>query len=286
MYFFYLDESGNRNPTAKFEEPFVVVSLAVHEFQWRRLERNINARKLRLIDNVHDRTALEFELADVEVKANTLRIAAERAKHPFFQHLTDGELKSLTDTMYEQLQLCHVWIHAIIIDKKCIHDYFDTEKLSKKTYELILERTENFISAEHPKQNSILVLDNTTQQLDRSIALKHSFFQRSGTTSGLRLKHIVELPMFVDSRLSNGVQLADLCVYNIFRAFRDCNEKYPYFQKILPFVYKNTKTDSRRLEGLKLFPDNHRWSDFLESIKKERARMVSQTGSTLQSSVP
>ncbi len=84
MYFFYVDESGNRNPTAEVETPFVFVSLAIHEFQWTRLERNVNARKLKLIDDVHDRTGLEFDLSDVEVKANTLRVPVERERHPFF----------------------------------------------------------------------------------------------------------------------------------------------------------------------------------------------------------
>jgi hypothetical protein len=277
MYLFYVDESGNRNPLTKVEEPLVILSLCLHEFQWRRLERNINSRKLRLIQEVHDRTGLEFELADVEVKANTLRMASEREHHRFFKHLSAAELKSLTDIMYDQLEVCHCWLHAVVVDKKCLREYFDTEKLSKKTYELILERGENFINAEHDKQNCIFILDNTSQQLDRSMALKHSYFQRSGTTSGLRLKHIIELPMFVDSRLSNGVQLADLCAYNIFRVFRDEDTNYPYFLRILPFVYKNAKLDPRRLEGIKIFPEDHRWGGFLDSVKNERARLLTQT---------
>lgn len=280
VYFFYVDESGHRNPLCCVEEPLVVLSLCIHEFQWRRLERNINARKLNLIGDVHDRTGLEFELSDVEVKANTLRIPTERTAHRFFRYLTKDELTSLTDLMYAQLELCHVQIHTVVVDKKCLREYLNTERLSRKTYELILERGERFIAEEHPKQNCIMVLDNTSQQLDRSMALKHSFFQREGTTSGLRLRHIVELPMFVDSRLSNGVQLADLSAYNIFRAFRERDVKYPYFQKTLPFVYKNQRMGPSRLEGLKVFPDDHRWGGFLEDVKNERARLLSQTGSS------
>ncbi len=182
--------------------------------------------------------------------------------------------------MYAQFEACHIQIHAVVVDKNRLREYLDTEKLSRKTYELLLERAERFIVEEHPKQNCIMVLDNTSQQLDRSMALKHSFFQREGTTSGLRLRHIVELPMFVDSRLSNGVQLADLCAYNIFRAFRERDVKYPYFQKTLPFVYKNQRTGLSRLEGLKVFPDDHRWEEFLEDVKNERAHLLSQTGSS------
>ena len=231
MYLFYIDESGHRNPVCGVDEPFVVLSLCIHEFQWRRLERNINARKLKLIGDVHDRTGLEFKLSDVEVKANTVRIPSERAKHQFFRFLSKDELTSLTNLMYDQLELCHIWIHAVVVDKRCLRGYLDTEKLSRKTYELMLERGEKFISEEHPNQNRIFVLDTTSQQLDRSMALKHSHFQGKGTTSGLRLRHIIELPMFVDSRLSNGVQLADLCAYNVFRAFRNKRCNIPVFSE-------------------------------------------------------
>jgi hypothetical protein len=280
MYFFYVDESGNRNPSAEQDSPFVFISLAIHEFQWRRLERNINARKLKLIGDVHDRTGLEFDLNDVEVKANTLRMHEEREKHPFFKNLTKEESRSLTELMYDQPQFCNVCLHAVVIDKKCLRDYLDTEKLSKKAYELLLERSERFIDAEHPNQNCVFILDNTTSQLNHSMALKHSFFQRSGTSSGLKLRHVVELPMFVDSRLSNGVQLADLCAYNVFRVFRDQDETYSYFQRILPFVYKNPNGGGQRLEGLKVFPEDHRWQELVERIKKERTRLLSQSGST------
>ena len=35
MYFFYIDESGEKNPLVKKEEPFVYIALALHEYQWK-----------------------------------------------------------------------------------------------------------------------------------------------------------------------------------------------------------------------------------------------------------
>lgn len=67
------------------------------------------------------------------------------------------------------------------------------------------------------------------------------------------------MPFFVESYLSNGVQLADLCAYNIFRAFKYESEDYEYFQKILPYIYNSKLTKGSKLDGLKIFPDNHRW---------------------------
>jgi uncharacterized protein DUF3800 len=73
----------------------------------------------------------------------------------------------------------------------------------------LLERIEYYLDECHPKHHGIIVL-----------SMKHARFQREGGQHQ-RFDHIVEYPFFTDSRLSNGVQLADLCGYNVYRAFRD-----------------------------------------------------------------
>jgi hypothetical protein len=275
MYFFYLDESGERNPAVKKDEPFVMVALGLHEYQWRRFEATLNARKLVLTQNIFDRTGIQLDLADAEVHSVDIRIPTKRAQHPFLRHLTDGELKGLIDLYHSQLEARHFTIMAIVVDKACLLGYMDKEKVTRKVYELLLERGESFIGNEHPKQQAIFVLDNTSKELNRSIAMKHAYFQRSQTSAGVRLRHVVEMPFFVESYLSNGVQLADLCAYNVYRAFRSQNEQYPHFQRLLPFFYKSSFTPPEKIDGLKVFPDNHRWKDLMDRIQKERAHVLS-----------
>lgn len=276
MYFFYVDESGEKNPAVKKDEPFVFLALGLHELQWKRFERTINGRKLRLIQEIKDREGVQLELADAEVRSSDVRIPKNRNEHKFLKHLTDKELSELIDLYYQQLEERHFNIFTAVIDKQCIDGFMDLEKLLKKVYELLLERAENFIQNDHPKQNAIFVLDNTSKQLNRSLAMKHSFFQRGGTTAGLKLNHIVEIPFFVESYLSNGVQLADLCAYNVYRAFLDKNEMYPFFNKLLPYFYSSEKTRNEKIDGLKVFPDKHRWNEFLIKVEKERARLLQE----------
>ena len=95
-------------------------------------------------------------------------------------------------------------------------------------------------------------MDHTSKQLNQAVALKHAYFQRSGNKN-MQFDHIVEYPFFTVSELSNGVQLADLCAYNVFRAFKDENLDYPYFQLMLPHVY--CQRAQERLDGLKVWPD-------------------------------
>lgn len=275
MYFFYIDDSGERNPLVKQEEPFVMLALGLHEYQWRRFETTLNGRKLSLIQSIFDRTGVRLDLADAEVHSVDIRIPKNRSQHPFLGNLTDAELGGLVDLYYNQLEARHFTVMAIVVDKACLLDYMDKEKLARKVYELLLERGESFIGLKHPNQQAVFVLDNTSKELNRSIAMKHAYFQRSQTSAGVRLKHVVEMPFFVESYLSNGVQLADLCAYDVYRAFRSGDEKYPYFLRLLPFFYKSTLTANEKIDGLKLFPDNHRWKELMDRIQKERARILS-----------
>ena len=104
----------------------------------------------------------------------------------------------------------------------------------------------------HTKHQALIVMDDTSKQLNQAVALKHAYFQRSGNQN-LRFDHIVEYPFFTRSELSNGVQLADLLAYNVYRAFKEENLDYPYFNMLLPSVYRRKGGDV--LDGLKVWPE-------------------------------
>lgn len=276
MYFVYVDESGEKKPTSKRTEPYVLFAVTLHEYQWRKFEAILNGGKLRLLQRIYQTTSIQLELADAEMHSNPIRIATERATHKFLKHLTESELTDLVELFYSQIKQRHMRLFAVVIDKEHLDSFMDFEKTVKKAYELLLERVETFINNEHHNQNAVFVLDNTSIQLNKSIAMKHSYFQRCGTSAGLKLRHIVELPFFVESHLSNGVQLADLCVYNVFRAFRNEDATYKYFQRLLPYFYSSNRTSTEKIDGLKIFPDNHRWNQLLNQIQTERTRILSE----------
>jgi len=83
--------------------------------------------------------------------------------------------------------------------------------------------------------------------------------------------HICEMPMFVRSELSNGVQLADLCSYNIYRAFRDGDLSYPFFRRIKPFIWSRSEPVRRPFSGLHVFPNDSPLHDLVEVLERERA---------------
>lgn len=213
-----------------------------------------------------------FTIAEVEPKSNLLRRRSLRARHPFYNFLTEPQVKSLTDIFYEQLSKHYMKIFAVVIDKRKLASFFDSEKMQRKAYELLLERIQNFMRECHPKHLGVIVADDEGTQTNRSLTLKHNYFQRYGTSAGVRLSNIVETPFFVRSELSNGTQLADFCAYNVYRTFLRKDPEYYYFTKMLRWFYKSKLTAPDKLDGLKVFPDDSDLVALGEQIGKKTAR--------------
>lgn len=258
MYFFYFDESGSRDPSAGTPEKpkdhlYVLLAVGMFEGQWSRFDRDIALLKLELADHLKRAGKGRFDLADCEVKSNWIRNAKDRSdKSPFLGALSDGDRERLLKCFFSQIEKRNVVVVASVIDKRHLQPHTDHQILHKKAYEFVLERIEHYMTEFHPKHNALIVMDDTSKELNRAVAMKHALFQRRGNEN-VRFRHIVEYPFFTRSELSNGVQLADLLAYNVFRTFRSEDFAYPYFQALLPAFYKRQAGVS--LDGLKVWPE-------------------------------
>ncbi len=265
MYFVYVDESGTRDPRTEIlradgqvvtlDHLYVLVGVSLFEMRWFKFEAYLNGLKLALTERIGRTDGERLDLCHCEVKSVCVRIPKRRRAHPFLSRLTDDELQHLINSYYEQLAFHGMRVFAVVIDKRHLRDFMDEEKLHRKAYELLIERVEWFMRKEHGRHKALMVLDDASRQMNTSLAMKHSFFQREGTSSGARIGHIVELPMFVASELSNGVQLADLCAYNVHRAFSDEDLDYEFFRRIEGCLYRAPDRLGPQVEGLKVFPD-------------------------------
>ena len=107
---------------------------------------------------------------------------------------------------------------SVDIDKKCIQPgsrLADQQELHNNAWKLLCERVESYMKECHPKHKAILVTDDPDKQKDLQTTRVHVNLYRNGASSGLTLKQIIEMPMFVRSATCVGVQLADLCCYNV-----------------------------------------------------------------------
>lgn len=257
MYFFYFDESGSRDPSIGTPDKpkdhlYVLLTVGMFEGQWKHFDREIAHIKLELANYLRRDGKGHFDLASCEIKSNWLRNPKEREQRsPFLHALDAADRETLVATFFKQLQTRNMIVMAAIIDKRHLHDHMTHETLHKKAYEFLLERIEHFMAEYHPKHNALIVMDDTSKELNQAVAMKHAFFQRTGNQH-VNFNHIVEYPFFTRSELSNGVQLADLLAYNVYRAFKEENFDYPYYQLILPNFYK--RESGMILDGLKVWP--------------------------------
>ena len=258
MYFFYFDESGSRDPSAgTAEKPKdhldVLLAVGMYEGQWRPLETEVSGLKLELADRLSRQGKGRFELADCEVKSNWVRIPGERAKRSRFLHgLTAAELTRLTDAFFYQVARRHTVILASVVDKRFLHADATHETLHMTAYEFLLERIQHYMRQYHPKHRALIVMDDTSRQLNRAVAMKHASFQRAGNRN-MTFPAIVEHPFFTRSELSNGVQLADPLAHSVYRAFKDENLGYPYLERVLGNFYRQRQRPT--LDGMKVWPD-------------------------------
>lgn len=258
MYFFYMDESGSRDPSVGTPEKpkdhiYVLLAVGLFERNWRPMDLEISGKKRALIAYLRSAGGDRFELADCEVKSNWMRNAKERAQRsPFLTALSDNERTDLVQTYFAQVVRRKSVIMAAVIDKRHLHDHMTAETLHKKAYEFLLERIEHYMAEFHDRHQALIVMDDTSKELNRAVAMKHAWFQHAGN-SNVVFKHIVEYPFFSRSELSNGVQLADLLAYNVYRAFKSEDFTYPYFDAMLPNFYRRAQETT--LDGLKVWPE-------------------------------
>jgi len=281
MYFFYIDETGNRDPSTedivrpdgrRIEKDwlYVLTAAGVHEQRWKRFYGSLVERKRLLIDFIYRTYGQRLELSGCEVKSTALRHDKQRKARPFLSRLTPGDITDLADLYYRQLEDHHMPVICVVIDKRKLASYMDKDKIHRKAWELLCERIELYIREKQSKNNALLICDDMSIQDNKSLAMKHAYFLESGTTArrSLSLDHVIEMPMFVTSELSEGIQLADLCSYNFYRAFKHNQRDYPFFRRVLPNVYRSGNTRKRKIDGLKIFPDNSPLKELAEAIER------------------
>ncbi len=286
MYLFYVDETGNLDPrmqiprkdgTSISGDPiFVITTVGLFEQRWHRFEKAINRRKQEILDGIYRVHQIRLELADFELKSYDVRNPEQRMHHKVLKHLSPEVLTEVVELYYKQLHANHMPIFSVIMDKSKLAGYMDQDKIHRKAWELLLEMVQCYMESMHPKHQALFVKDEMTRESNRNLAMKHAYLLDKGTSSGKWLTHVCEMPHFVRSELSNGVQLADFCSYNIYRVFKNGNTDYPFFKRMEPALWSKNEPIRYPFSGLRVFPPN---SDY---VKIAEAWEASKTSKTLQ----
>ncbi len=272
MYLFYIDESGQRDKvlfTNGGNTPnhiYVLTAVGLYENDWNKFDQEISRLKIDIIK----RNNLKLELSDCEVKSSLFRSPNARKSSPFFSKINQEDIDKLQTGFYNQLDSVKAVLISVVIDKRVLDKNTSPVEMHQKAYEFLLERIRNHMKFNHPRHKAIIIMDDTGKNLNRNIAMLHAKFQREGSEI-MKFGNIIEYPLFTASELSNGIQLADLCAYNVFRAFVRENFTYTFFENQLKY-YPKLQTSGEII--IKVWPDQsaliEKFNAYLEETMPER----------------
>ncbi len=273
MFLFYIDESGGSDPLKAGDDPaftgiYCLTAVGVFAQKWHTFEKRINRRKLELIDEIEQAKGYRLELADCEIKSAWIRIKRQRESRPFIRDLSDEQVRHLVDLYYEQIRICNMTTLSVVVDKQRVGAMTQNEILSV-AWDRLMKLIEEFMRARNRKHQALIINDDISPQVNRKLAMLHANMMLNGTEGNTWLRHICEMPMFVKSELSIGVQIADLCSYNILRAMRDQDFEYEHFQRMAPSIWTMNQQCRRPFSGIWVEGQGSPLIDVVRQLEKQ-----------------
>lgn len=253
MHFCYIDESGTPDIPGNSSH-YILAGLSIPIERWKECELQIQTIKQRynlthaeihtgwLIRPYLEQSKIQhFKNLDYAARkyesekyrnSELLKLQSPKTKKLYHQtkknyrstkdyiHLTYDERKSF---IQEICTLIGSWqfarLFAECIDKIHFNPAASSQTIDEQAFEQLVSRFEQYLRIYTSSSNSmkygLLIHDNNDTVKKKHTDLMKSFHDRG--TLWTSVTNIIETPMFVDSQLTNMVQLADVCSYSLRR---------------------------------------------------------------------
>lgn len=219
MYLLYLDESGHAyDARTKF---FVLAGFCVFERQTHWLESHIDPIAERF--STTDPRGIEFHGAPM------------RAGKDEWQGIKPADrVQAVVDILAlladRQLKLK---VFASVIEKSTM----PTDEIVQRSFENVASEFDKYLTSLYLARNSnaqrgLVIVDKTSYE-EKLQALSR-VFKHEGHTNG-KLRNFAEVPLFLDSKASRLIQMADLIAYWIFRYFESGDDRG--YKLIEPYIH-------------------------------------------------
>jgi len=283
MLLCYIDESGTPETTGNTSH-YVLAGLAIPVNRWKDAETDINKVKQKYglgHNEIHTAWLLrkyieQFKILDFESLPKDQRIyEMQKNRKAELLKLQKGNNKAYTQTkknyketenyihlsfderkmfITELAQTVSGWNYARLfaecIDKIKYDPCRSNNSISEQAFEQITTRFEiclqNYSHKSKNKQYGLLIHDNNETVAKKHTELMKTFHEKG--TFWKNISYIVETPLFVNSKLTSMIQLADLCAYAI-RRYLENNET-----DLFDLVFKRVDINNGRRVGIRHFP--------------------------------
>lgn len=228
MYFLYLDDSGS--PKNKDEDYFVLGGFIIHETKLYWLNKHLDELAEKISPSFKD--TIEFHASEIY-----------SAKSEPWKNMLKQErisiIKSVLDVVQRESK--NISVVACAVKK----NNFQNEDPVKLAFKELCSRFDLFLKRkyhnEQKKDQGIIIFDESSHET--SIQELSKKFRTIGTEWGV-ISNIQEVPLFVNSKASRGIQLADHIAYSVFRRYQKCDLNY------FNIIENCIDADETRMHGL------------------------------------
>ncbi len=259
MYLCYIDESGTSQIPGTTTH-FILAGLSIPIWHWRSCDNDITkiknkycigdaeihtawlARKYIEQKKINNFDSLDYRQRRTEIEryrnAELLRLqrvgkskhrqAKKNYKHTAdYAHLTYAERRQL---LLDLAGCIANWGFARLFSE-CVNKlFFDptrtAQTIDEQAFEQVVSRFEQFLEEDaekHGRQSYGLLIHDNNETVSQKHTRLMSDFHKKGTL-WTKIHNIIETPLFVDSKLTSMVQVADLCSYSIRRYLENGEE--------------------------------------------------------------
>lgn len=208
MHLLYLDESGHpQDPSTQF---FVLAGFAVFERSTHWLESKINPIAARF--RPRDPSTIEFHGSPMH-----------SAKDEWAGIAPTDRVQALVDVLSllsnRQLQLR---VFASVIEKSTMPE----DQILERSFEAVAHQFDQYLAdmwvRRGDAQRGLVICDKASYE--QKLQALSSLFKHQGHALG-RLRNFAEVPLFLDSKASRLIQMADLVAYWIFRYYQSKDDR-------------------------------------------------------------
>lgn len=224
----FVDESGHPIPTDPTIRP-ILLAVCINEIDIHELTLKINKIKLDV-----------YGKDDVEIKATNL--IRSKTLDPRF---TNNKL--FVDKLIDLINSFNIKVFAIIMERPDFTPYTEEGMLHKQYYHLL--RRIEFFCEKYDYPMALTIFDEQDRKEDEKIAIAFNNYLYK-TSLGKSFKKILEVPLFANSKVTPGIQIADLMA-GIIRHYyeRNLNKITPSdpFEKWLCDLYDTVESKTENL---------------------------------------
>ncbi|MDH4414613.1 MAG: DUF3800 domain-containing protein [Rhizobium sp.] len=209
MYLLYVDDAGSI--PNKSEKHFVLAGIAIFERQVYHLDLVLNELATRIMPD--EPSHLEFHANEMQSGRNRWRRLGSRETRRSYL----GKALTAAESLKGEWAL-----FGVVVEKEAMPH----EDVMEYCFEQLCSRFDHFLGRMHRRSNTqrgIIIMDESTKETRlQELALN---FRTHGHRWG-KLRNLVDVPFFVDSKATRLVQYADMVAYALWRAYEHQDHEF------------------------------------------------------------